>query len=162
MLDLGSGSRVHARRAIEDGAAAVDVVDISPEMLRIRKDVEAQLGRSGHIGWLEADATQPLTAQIGDHLHPGGYDVVMANWLFDHATCVRNLRAMWENVVTHLKPGGRFIGVRVRSVQAAYIQDGKYGMGFDNIERIPTSPWSWPRRSSTHRMQDSIVPLVAW
>lgn len=138
VLDLGGGTGLHARRAIDDAkAAAVDVVDISSEMLRIGEGIEAKLGRQDRIRWLEADASRPLGEQIGEKLRPGGYDVVMANWVFDHATSMADLRAMWKNIAANLKPGGRFLGVRVRSVQAEYMKLGKYGATFSDLEEMP-------------------------
>jgi len=139
VLDLGGGSGLHARRAVDAGAATVDVFDISPEMLRAGEEVEARLGRHGRIRWAVADATRPLAGQVeeGGCLRSGGYDIVMANWVFDHATTVAELRAMWENVVANLKPGGRFLGVRVQSVRAKYMTDGKYGATFSDIAEIP-------------------------
>ncbi|KAK0751272.1 S-adenosyl-L-methionine-dependent methyltransferase [Schizothecium vesticola] len=138
VLDLGGGTGLHARRAIDDAnAAAVDVVDISCEMLRIGEAIEAKLGRRDRIRWLEADAARPLGEQIGESLRPGGYEVVMANWVFDHATSMADLKAMWENIAANLKPGGRFLGVRVWSLQVDYMKPGKYGATFSNMEEIP-------------------------
>ncbi|KAK1834084.1 Ubiquinone/menaquinone biosynthesis C-methyltransferase UbiE [Podospora conica] len=138
VLDIGGGTGLHARRAIDDAnAAVVDVVDISREMLRAGEAIEAKLGRQGRIRWLEADATRPLSEQIGESLRPGGYDVVMANWVFDHATSMADLKAMWENIAANLKPGGRFLGVRVRSLHAGYMKPGKYGATFSDMEEIP-------------------------
>lgn len=82
VLDLGGGNGQYARKAIELGAELADVLDISPSMLEIGIDIEAKSGREGKIRWFEADATKAL-----HHLPlmPDGYDVVMCNWLFDHA-----------------------------------------------------------------------------
>jgi toxoflavin synthase len=44
---------------------------------------------------------------------------------------------MWGNVVGGLKPGGRFIGVRVKGVRAEYMSYGKYGVTFKEVEEIP-------------------------
>ncbi len=141
VLDLGGGSGLHARRAVgEANAATVDVVDISKEMLRVGQETEVQLGREGRIRWFEADLSKPLGEQIqGEGLREGGYDVVMANWVFDHAASEEDLRGMWSNVVAHIKPGGRFLGVRVRSVYPPYMVKGiaKYGAWFSDIEEIP-------------------------
>ncbi|KAK3346479.1 S-adenosyl-L-methionine-dependent methyltransferase [Lasiosphaeria hispida] len=140
VLDLGGGSGLHARRAIDAGAARVDVVDISVEMMRIGQDIEKQLGRGeGLVRWIAADLARPLREQHGaaGELREGGYDVVMANWLFDHATSVEDLRAMWGNVVAYLKPGGKFLGVRVQSIRAEYMQYGKYGCTFTDVKEIP-------------------------
>ncbi|KAH8896151.1 S-adenosyl-L-methionine-dependent methyltransferase [Thozetella sp. PMI_491] len=137
VLDLGGGSGLHARRAVDAGAAVVDVFDISPEMMRIGEDIETQLGRQGRIRWFKADATRSLAEQVdGNALRSDGYDIVMANWVFDHATSMEDLRGMWENVVAAMKPGGRFLGVRVQSVRAKYVSYGKYGVTFTEVEEI--------------------------
>lgn len=135
VLDLGGGSGLHARRAVDAGAAIVDVVDISPEMMRAGQDVETQLGRQGRVRWLEADVTRPLGEQLDLPQH--GYDIVMANWVFDHAASMLDLKNMWENVMAGLKPGGKFIGVRAKSVRAEYMSYGKYGVTFTEIKEIP-------------------------
>jgi SAM-dependent methyltransferase len=83
VLDLGGGEGQYARKAIELGAELVDVLDISPAMLALGIEAEAKIGREGKIRWFEADATKALDRVP---LIPGGYDVVMCNWLFDHAT----------------------------------------------------------------------------
>jgi len=137
VLDLGGGSGLHARRALDAGAASVDVVDISIEMLRIGEGIEAQLGRSGRTRWLVADLSKPLAEQIASDLRPEGYGVVMANWVLDHATSVDDLKAMWANAVAHLKPGGKFLGVRVKGIYADYMKYGKYGVTFSDISEIP-------------------------
>ena len=82
VLDLGGGNGQYARKAIELGAELVDVVDISPAMLEVGIEIEQKLGREGKIRWFEADASKAM-----HHLPlmPEGYDVVMCNWLFDHA-----------------------------------------------------------------------------
>ncbi|KAK4182159.1 Ubiquinone/menaquinone biosynthesis C-methyltransferase UbiE [Podospora australis] len=144
VLDIGGGSGLHARRAIDEAnASSVDVVDISQEMLRVGQTIPTQKeGGLDRIHWLEADASKPLAEQIsGDQkLKEGGYDVVMANWVFDHATSLADLRGMWENVVGQLKSGGKFLGVRVYNMKPEYMVHGKYGATFSEIEEIPGQP----------------------
>lgn len=83
VLDLGGGDGQYARKAIDMGAELVDVLDISPAMLEVGIEHEAKAGREGKIRWFEADASKAL-----HHLPliPDGYDIVMCNWVFDHAT----------------------------------------------------------------------------
>jgi ubiquinone/menaquinone biosynthesis C-methylase UbiE len=83
ILDLGGGNGQYARNAVDLGAELVDVLDISPAMLALGIEAEEKMGREGKIRWFEADATKALHRLP---LIPGGYDVVMCNWLFDHAT----------------------------------------------------------------------------
>ncbi len=48
-----------------------------------------------------------------------------------------DLRGMWRNVATSLKPGGKFLGIRVQNVRAGYLSVGKYGVKFTEVEEIP-------------------------
>lgn len=147
VLDLGGGSGTHARQAVRAGAQRVDVVDISEAMLQIGRDIEAATSANSaeesRIRWHLADVSQPLSEQQGTADIPGGgYDVAMANWVFDHALSPDDLRGMWLNIVTSLKPGGRFVGVRVHApepeVQSEYNPDtSKYGSKFTDTREIP-------------------------
>jgi SAM-dependent methyltransferase len=131
VLDLGGGSGTHAREAIDAGAARVDIVDISPEMMKIARDVEASLGREHRIRTFEADVSKSM-----EHLQLGTYDIVMANWVFDHAGSMKMLEGMWSNVERHLKPGGMFLGIRSGDLRGPAYQ-GKYGVRTKNIREIP-------------------------
>lgn len=130
ILDLGGGSGIHAREAIDAGAARVDIVDISPEMLAVAMDAEKNLGREGRIRTFEADVSKPM-----DHLRLETYDVVMANWVFDHAGTVENLEGMWQNIAKFLKPGAKFLGIRVEDPWGPSLR-GKYGVRYKNIREI--------------------------
>lgn len=144
ILDLGGGSGTHARQAVAAGARLVDVADISEEMMRIGKDIDAAqvdggASRARNIRWHVADATRPLADQAADILPAGQYDLVMANWVFDHAHTVQDLEGMWENIAAYLKPGGRFIGIRVIApgIWAEHTQNGTYGCVYEDVEKIP-------------------------
>ena len=144
ILDLGGGTGTHARQAIAAGAVLVDVADISEGMMAEGKKMEAQTGRlpdGGEIRWHVADAAKPLAEQEGASgvLGAGQYDVVMANWVFDHAGTVEDLTGMWQNIVTGLKKGGRFVGIRVigPGIYAKHVALGTYGCKYEDIETIP-------------------------
>ncbi|KAH8897465.1 S-adenosyl-L-methionine-dependent methyltransferase [Thozetella sp. PMI_491] len=139
VLDLGGGSGTHARQAVEAGASQVDVVDISEGMMQIGKDIEAKAGRGDKIRWFTADVSKPLREQGADILPPGAYDLVMANWVFDHAHTTEELRGMWENLASAVKPGGLFVGIRVIApgIWADHTKQGKYGCRYEDIEKIP-------------------------
>jgi hypothetical protein len=90
-------------------------------------------------------------------LIPGGYDVVMCNWLFDHATTgevslwyiidrqrfneltsTQELESMWRNASTQLKPGGKLVNVRaIGSLTSAHTKSGKYGVSITGLTSIP-------------------------
>ncbi|KAF2485003.1 methyltransferas-like protein [Neohortaea acidophila] len=121
VLDLGGGTGARARDALKAGAEAVDVVDISPEMMQLGQAQEASLGRE-RIRWFHGDASQSL-----DHLGLAPYDLVIANGVFDHAHNVEELDMMWRNAAAYLKPGGRVLANRNNPYSRA-ASSGKYGV----------------------------------
>ncbi|KAI0868945.1 methyltransferase-like protein [Hypoxylon argillaceum] len=124
VLDLGGGSGLKAREAIDRGAVAVDVVDLSSEMMRVGQEVEKSLGRheAGVISWNTGDIAQSLTHLP---LRPS-YDLVLVGWTFDHAHNLAEYEGMWRNAAAYLKPGGRLVSVRVGDIRGA-AWDGRYG-----------------------------------
>ncbi|KAK4169975.1 Ubiquinone/menaquinone biosynthesis C-methyltransferase UbiE [Cladorrhinum sp. PSN259] len=134
ILDLGGGNGLHARRAVEQAnAASVDIVDISKEMLRIGQSIP--FAQANRLRWFEGDVSKPLPDTLGLKAE-GSYDVVMANWVFDHATTEKELKGMWENVARYLRSGGKFLGVRVRYLKAEYMKRGEYGVRILDVEEI--------------------------
>ncbi|KAI0872668.1 S-adenosyl-L-methionine-dependent methyltransferase [Hypoxylon argillaceum] len=132
VLDLAGGSGIKARFAIDAGAVAVDIVDISQEMMLVGQEAEASLNRDV-IRWFEADISKPL-----DHLplRPQ-YDIVMAHWPLDHADSMAVLEGMLQNITSYLKPGGRFFGVRCCDPRAPAMVSGELGVVFKDFEEIP-------------------------
>ncbi|VUC38220.1 unnamed protein product [Clonostachys rosea] len=131
-LDLGGGAGLHAREAIDLGASRVDIVDLSSEMLKVAQDVEDSIGRKDRIRCYEANVAKPM-----DHLPlDKGYDIVMANWVFDHASEIEILEGMWQNIARYLKPGGIFVGVRVADLHGPAASDAKYGVSMQNPKPI--------------------------
>ncbi|RYP81030.1 hypothetical protein DL770_006020 [Monosporascus sp. CRB-9-2] len=139
ILDLGGGTGLHAREAIDLGASSVDVVDVSREMLGIGEEIERQRVRESKVNnnmirYFEADVSKPLSHLP---LREDGYDVVMGNWIFSFADRVELLEAIFSNIVSHLKPGGRFVGVRDADPWSPALESGKYGGSCKWVERIP-------------------------
>ncbi|KAI9164192.1 putative methyltransferase protein [Paramyrothecium foliicola] len=121
VLDLGGGSGLKAREAIDAGAVAVDVVDISTEMMSAGQAVEKSLGREV-ISWYKGDVARDLT-----HLPlRSSYDLVIVAWTFDHAHDLIEYEGMWRNAALYLKAGGRFVGIRVGNPQGVS-WSGLYG-----------------------------------
>ncbi|RYO92111.1 hypothetical protein DL764_008180 [Monosporascus ibericus] len=139
ILDLGGGTGLHAREAIDLGASSVDVVDVSREMLRIGEKIErlrlceSKLNNN-MIRFFEADVSKPLSHLP---LREDGYDVIMGNWIFSFADRMELLEAIFTNITSYLKPGGRFVGVRDADPWSPALESGKYGGSCKWVERIP-------------------------
>lgn len=134
VLDLGGGTGFHARDAIDQGAARVDIIDLSPEMLATAQSVEKSLGREGKLRTFEADVAKAFTHL---HIETGSYDVVMANWVFSHAGTREVLEGMMRNAADYLKPGGLFVSIRDRGVYDDPVTPEKYGLSYKNKEPWP-------------------------
>ncbi|KAK5988194.1 hypothetical protein PT974_12334 [Cladobotryum mycophilum] len=136
VLDLGGGTGIHAREAIDLGASKVDVVDISGEMLKIAEETARSQGQQyeNTIRYFEADVSKPLDNLP---LQTEGYDVVMANWIFTFTDQVEVLEGMFHNIVGYLKPGGKFIGARDAGPRNLDLEKGKYGISCRDLEEIP-------------------------
>ncbi|KAI1652272.1 S-adenosyl-L-methionine-dependent methyltransferase [Daldinia loculata] len=135
VLDLGGGTGVRAREVIDLGATSVDVVDLSPDMLSAGRRTAEGAGAkyADNIGWHEGDVSKPLS-----HLPlRQTYDLVMANWVMDHAASLAELEAMWRNVAAYLAPGGRFVGVRSGDPYASCAAQGKYGIRYKDWRDVP-------------------------
>ncbi|KAI1775930.1 methyltransferase-like protein [Hypoxylon cercidicola] len=131
VLDLAGGTGLRARQVLAQGAVSVDVVDLSPEMLRIGQETTDP---TANVRWFVADVSRPL-----DHLPLRQYDIVMANWVFDHANSIAELEGMWRNVVGCTRPGGRFVGVRSADPRSPAVADGRarYGVTYKDFEDGP-------------------------
>ena len=130
VLDLGGGTGLRARDALKAGAVAVDVVDISWEMMRHGQEYEKSIGRDC-INWYQGDISKSL-----DHLSLGPYDMVIANGIFEHAHNIEELEAMWYNAAAYLKPGGRLVYNR-NNPRSPAATDGKYGVIFTDFQNFP-------------------------
>lgn len=102
--------------------------------------IEHSLGRGDTIvRWFEADVSKPEeVARLPLRFKEEGYDVVMGNWIFDHASSMEMLDGMFRSIVAHLKPGGRFIGTRVfNTPRAPATSNSRYGATYKDIADIP-------------------------
>lgn len=140
VLDLGGGTGLRARQALDAGAARVDVVDISDEMMQVgRRDAESLLGlkQSQRLRWFHGDASRPL---FGDGGVPGlsqQYDIVLGNWIFDHVDDTAVLDAMWRNIAAGTRSGGLFVGVRACDPRCEAMTTGKYGPTCQDFVEFP-------------------------
>lgn len=168
ILDLGGGTGLHAFNALGLGAAQVDVVDTSSVMLEIGKDSRPSETR---IRWMVGDISKPLSDQNLPLLEEG-YDVVMVNWTFDHASTLTELETMWSNTSKYTKKGGQLISIRMANPYARSAEGGKYGVSFSNIEPIAgglkyiytahiTPPLSCPATTMSECMDFEKAKLMA-
>jgi SAM-dependent methyltransferase len=130
VLDLGGGTGLRARDALNAGASAVDVVDISPSMMLQGQEYEKSINRDA-ITWYHGDASKSL-----DHLSLGPYELVIANGVFDHASNAQELEMMWRNAAAYLKPGGLLVANRNNPLSQAATQ-GKYGVTLTDFRDFP-------------------------
>lgn len=118
-----------------------DLVNIvSPEMMRTGEKIEHSLGRGDSVvRWFEADVSKPEeVAKLPLRYKQEGYDIVMGNWIFDHASSMEMLDGMFKVIVAYLKPGGRFVGTRVfNTPRAPATSNPKYGAVYKDIAEIP-------------------------
>lgn len=117
---------------------------VSPEMMRIGRQIETTLGRGGDdpvIRWFEGDASQPSAlARLPLRFKADGYDLVMANWTFDHCSGDDVLDGMLRSATGFLRPGGRFVGTRVfNTPRAAAISTagGRLGGQYKDFVDVP-------------------------
>ncbi|KAL7940306.1 hypothetical protein V8C42DRAFT_337873 [Trichoderma barbatum] len=125
-LDFGGGSGLHADKRSMLVQNPLTLL-IPPLKCLVADDAEKQLGHNGKVRTIEADVTKPV-----DHLHKKGlhkqYDLVMTNFCFYHATSREQLEDMWRNAISHLKPGGSFVGARVGNMKSKAYADSQYGV----------------------------------
>lgn len=109
-------------------------------MMRVGEKIEQSLGRGDSaVRWFEADVSKPEeVARLPLRFKDEGYDLVMGNWIFDHASSMDMLDGMFRCIVAHLKPGGRFVGTRVfNTPHAPATSNPKYGATYKDIAEIP-------------------------
>jgi SAM-dependent methyltransferase len=130
ILDLGGGTGLRARDALGAGADAVDVVDISPEMMQQGQAHERLIGRD-QVTWYQVDVSKSI-----DHLNLGPYDMVIANGIFDHARNAEEMEMVWRNAAKYLKPGGRLVANR-NNPHLKAAREAKYGVTFTDFQNLP-------------------------
>jgi SAM-dependent methyltransferase len=155
-LDLASGLGRWSRYLLEKGAASVVGVDISPKMVE-QATLDSQTSwpvairdkATFHVG----DCTKPLSipkSNKNNITNTGGsqgknddddglYDIVFGAWLLNYAASSAELRAMWLNIASHLRPRtGRFIGIapNVFASPGTHPIDPRYGVSVRVINEV--------------------------
>ncbi|MCJ1402018.1 hypothetical protein MMC11_005237 [Xylographa trunciseda] len=139
ILDLACGTGFYSNLLIDWGAAHVLGIDISSAMIQ-----EAQSNlhpeRTDRVEYRIGDCTAPGLLKalgIGDERR---FDLVHGAWLLNYAATEDELTSMWRNIVSHLKPGGRFVGI-TPNLEAEFsyerpFDDPKYGVTTKPIEKV--------------------------
>ena len=93
------------------------------------KDAKILLGPESSIRlrWFHGDASKPLFGEEGIPGLKPPYDLVLANWIFDHVDDVTVLEAIWQNISAAVRPGGHVVGVRACDPRCDAMVTGKYG-----------------------------------
>ena len=119
ILDLGCGEGFYTRKFKQKGAASVIGVDISPKMIELAKQQEAQepLG----IEYIVCDVLK--LGKIGS------FDLVVASYLLNYAQTQEELLKMCQTIYANLKPGSRFVTINNNLEQSpeSYAICEKYG-----------------------------------
>jgi SAM-dependent methyltransferase len=105
VIDVACGDGYYSRQ-LRDAGADVVGVDVSKEMIRLAEASEAREPRG--IRYLVGDATDLRVLEGG--LQPL-CDIAVAQWLFDYAATLDDLRAMCRSLAGIVRPGGRFVHV---------------------------------------------------
>ena len=125
VLDLACGTGFYSRQLEARGASSVLGVDLSPEMIRVAREIEAREPRG--IAYRVADAT-------AEHL--GTFDLVNAVWLLNYAESREQLQRMVRSVAGALAPGGRFVAFTINpDFDHRTSQSAKYGVRIVSEER---------------------------
>ncbi|MCJ1352843.1 MAG: hypothetical protein MMC33_002827 [Icmadophila ericetorum] len=141
ILDLACGTGYHSNLLLDWGAASVTGIDISPGMIEAAK---AKLTKgpygSDRLKYHVGDATDPnLLRNAG--LSDKKFDLVHGAWLLNYAASDSSLTAMWRNIASALKPGGRFVGLVPNILDAEFgfekpFQVEKYGAIYEAIGKV--------------------------
>lgn len=119
VLDLASGTGFYSRLLAQHGARSVTGVDVSAAMV---DSARARTAPTEPIDYLCHDLAEPLSL--------GQFDVVTASFLLNYAATREELAGMCDNIVRHLRPGGRFVG---NLLDSDYYRrppfDTRYGIG---------------------------------
>ncbi len=119
VLDLACGTGFYTRLFLEKGATSVLGVDLSEEMVRVARRIEADrpIGASYRVG-------------DGEHLgRLGAFDLVTAVWLLNYAESCEQLRAMARGAWENLESGGRFVAFTINpAFDYRTSESDKYGV----------------------------------
>jgi toxoflavin synthase len=104
VLDFACGTGFGLREMKKLGAKRLVGVDISNDMLEVAKQTSPDAGFELH----HADCSKSLSHL---NLPEAAFDLVIGMWLLNYPEDRAQMGAMWQNIATYLKPGGKFVGI---------------------------------------------------
>jgi toxoflavin synthase len=127
VLDVACGTGIYARAVRRRAAARVMGVDISPDMIRVAQDIEAQhpLGITYEVQ--DVAALPPL----------GSFDCALGVYLLHYAPSYDQLAGMCRSIAGQLVPGSRFVTYQLNPDMARdpdyYAEYGLRPQGIENL-----------------------------
>ena len=119
ILDLGCGEGFYTRKFKQKGAARVVGVDISPRMIELARQEEAQ----------EPLGIEYIINDVCELGKIGNFNLVVASFLLNYAQTKEELVKMCQIIYANLKAGGRFVTLNENLEQSpeSYAICEKYG-----------------------------------
>lgn len=133
VLDLACGLGTFSRLLIELGAVSVVGVDISEAMVEGAQQASSSMNEQdrNRLHYIVGDCSKPTTFEGGP------FDLVFAGWFLNYAPDYETMLAMWQNIHSNLKPGGRFVGLTPNvELDVSEPLDPRYGTTVEGIERV--------------------------
>lgn len=120
VLDLACGEGIYTREMLRRGASHAVGVDLSPEMIRLAEQAEAEAPLG--CRYLVSDvAALPVLGQ---------FDVVLGAYLLNYARSAGELRRFCEVIYANLRPGGRFVGFNDNVANPPHLYGSYRAYGF--------------------------------
>ncbi|TKA64345.1 hypothetical protein B0A55_09547 [Friedmanniomyces simplex] len=137
-LDLACGLGRWSHLLVEEGASHVTGIDISEGMITSAREATRGLSEQqrSRLDFHTADCSKLSDA-------PGGpFDLVLAVWFLNYASCHDEMLAMWQNIHHNLKPGGRFVALTSNTfcgLEGPF--NDKYGIMIANLGKTAEGGW---------------------
>ena len=125
-LDLACGLGRWSHLLVEQGAAHVTGIDISEAMITNARETLLNLPEDQRIkiNFHAGDCGKPFVAPNAP------FDLVLAVWFLNYASCYDELLGMWRNIHANLKPGGSFVALTSNAFCGFDVPfDNRYGIG---------------------------------
>ncbi|KAI9642008.1 hypothetical protein NHQ30_009879 [Ciborinia camelliae] len=115
ILELACGTGFYTRQLLFWGASHVTALDISPIMISAARTA-LPTEMKDHVSFHVADCARPdMWDNIELEDQKGTFDFVVAAWLLNYAATEEEMRRMFDNVYSALKPGGKCFALTIHA-----------------------------------------------